>query len=413
MKILVVSNIEWSVENAFGNTVTNWFAGMENVEFASLYARSSKPNNPVCSHYYAISPKSVVKNFFSPEKIGSEMIIEDHSFETKKNTEKRAINFLHSFKLLPVKAIDEAVFAHAKWNNAKFRNFAEKFSPDIIFTFVTGSRKIRLMIDAVRKIKPDVKLAVYIADDVYGNSSRSGRKTVEKIIDEADLLFGASDLLCSEYEKIFGKKIIPLRKGCVLGSQFREREENGVIRIVYAGNLYYGRDAALARICEAIKKANKTADRKLILTVFTSTPVPKKYEAVFNDKECCEFMGPRSYSEVMETMRGADLALHAESFSEKWKKVVRYSYSTKISDCIESGAMIFAVGPEGIASIEEVRKIPGALVVDRLDDLDGAVASIPETDINAGCRLIREYAQEHFEISMIRRELFSYLSELS
>ena len=70
MKVLILSNIEWSDNNAFGNTLSNLFSGIDDVDIASLYRRNSKPINCVCKKYYKISYTSIIKNFFQKEKIG-------------------------------------------------------------------------------------------------------------------------------------------------------------------------------------------------------------------------------------------------------------------------------------------------------------------------------------------------------
>ena len=72
MHILVITNIEWSDENAFGNTISNWFEGTENIRFSCIYQRNDLPNNNVCHRYYRITPFSILRNFFSKEKIGIE-----------------------------------------------------------------------------------------------------------------------------------------------------------------------------------------------------------------------------------------------------------------------------------------------------------------------------------------------------
>ena len=73
MKILYLSNIEWSDDNASGNTASNWFAGMKDMEFASIYRRNSMPNNSVCDKYYQITMTSIIKKFFHKEKIGKDI----------------------------------------------------------------------------------------------------------------------------------------------------------------------------------------------------------------------------------------------------------------------------------------------------------------------------------------------------
>lgn len=67
-------------------------------------------------------------------------------------------------------------------------------------------------------------------------------------------------------------------------------------------------------------------------------------------------MGPRSYDEIKHIMHEADVVLHVESFDEKSIETVKYSFSTKIIDCLQSGSQILGVGPSGIASIEYLKK---------------------------------------------------------
>ena len=69
MNVLVVSGIEWSDSNAFGNTVSNLFASMPDVELASLYRRNTAPGNSVCTKYYRIPYNAIIKNFFKSDKI--------------------------------------------------------------------------------------------------------------------------------------------------------------------------------------------------------------------------------------------------------------------------------------------------------------------------------------------------------
>ncbi len=46
-------------------------------------------------------------------------------------------------------------------------------------------------------------------------------------------------------------------------------------------------------------------------------------------------MGPRSYDEIKHIMHEADVVLHVESFDEKSIETVKYSFSTKIIDCLQ------------------------------------------------------------------------------
>ena len=72
MRILVISRNAWDDTNAIGNTISNFFSNIDDIEFASIYFRSASPNNTLCNHYYRTSEAEVVKKWISKEKIGKE-----------------------------------------------------------------------------------------------------------------------------------------------------------------------------------------------------------------------------------------------------------------------------------------------------------------------------------------------------
>ena len=47
MKVLVISRNAWDDANSIGNTLSNLFAGIDDIEIANIYFRASKPNNNI------------------------------------------------------------------------------------------------------------------------------------------------------------------------------------------------------------------------------------------------------------------------------------------------------------------------------------------------------------------------------
>ena len=58
----------------------------------------------------------------------------------------------------------------------------------------------------------------------------------------------------------------------------------------------------------------------------------------------------------VKALQNSDLLIHAESFDNEFKQIVKNSISTKIADSLASGVPIVAYGPEGIASIDYLIK---------------------------------------------------------
>ncbi len=410
MRILVLSNIEWSDENAFGNTISNWFGGLQNIEFFSLYRRSSNPHNAICKKYYRITIQDTVRHWMQKEKIGySFTVAQNEQAETQdsgqNHGEKKLINLVHKFGISVAHKIDNWIFEQKKWDNANLEKYIQEVNPDIIFTFILGDASA-LLLERVHELAPQSKIVAYIADDVFGNAeNEKQKKRIQREIALCDKLYGASDLLCKEYEQIFKKPIEPLYKVCDFSALNAEPKKQNTIQMVYAGNLLYGRADTLAALVRAIEKRNSTGATPIHLDIYTATQVTPAYANQLNVEGASTLCAPKPYAQIKQIMQQSDVVLHVESFEEKQKKVVRYSFSTKIVDCLQSGSVLLAIGPQGIASIEYVRQIAGAFVEDDMARLEEILKEITEADLEERKKQIRDYAKKHHDRQALQDKL--------
>ena len=106
-------------------------------------------------------------------------------------------------------------------------------------------------------------------------------------------------------------------------------------------------------------------------------------------------------------MSEADVVLHVESFDANQMKRVQYSFSTKITDCLQSGNVLLAIGPAGISSIEYPRRVPGAMVIDDLHDLYDRLHILlsDEKDLVNRAKQIREYALDKHSVESVINKL--------
>ena len=417
MHILVVSNIEWSDENAFGNTISNWFEGMQDVHFSSIYCRNSLPNNRVCQRYYSIPPLTIMRNFFNREKIGrdfptkqiQETFTRVNNHDTK---ERKFIQFLHRYNIRFVHSITGFLFRTMWWDNRKFRNFILKDKPNIIFTFATSSEPVYLIIKAIKQLVSSCQVVVFIADDVFGNAGKAGRRRIQEVICSADVVFGISPMLCEAYQKKFGVPVRLLRKGCHLSPKLPLKTTGNIMTMVYAGNLHYGRDETLAMLAREIIAYNQNNDKKIILKIFSGSELKDEFAGCLNDGKNVFFLGSRPNQEIQHELSSATFALHIESFSPQWQRIVRYSFSTKITDCMESGSILFAIGPDTIASIAIAKDIPGVILVNSPKELGDVLNGVCNMDLEERRQAIHEYALANFDIKKVQEKLLSDFREL-
>lgn len=409
MRVLTLSNIEWADSNAFGNTMSNLFSGIPDVELASLYRRSSLPNNNVCKKYYKISNTSIIKNFFSPKRIGNYFETNDYKPETVNvNLEKEAISFIHKYRLNRILYFFEDIICSTrKWENDNFKKFINDFNPDVVFSFTKASKTHLLFLKTIIKHIPNCKHVTFIVDDIC---AAYNSKKYEKIIGEqlqlASKVYAITPSLKRKYEELFDVNIDVLTKGCDFSLPVTKKH-NSVKTIVYAGNLLYGRDKTLIKLGQVIKQHNKNAENKLFLRIYSPTVVDDNIKNKMNILGASEFLGAKPYSEIVEILNSADIVLHVESFEEEQKNLVKYSFSTKITDCMQSGSVLFSIGPEDLASIEATKNIEGAFCAFDLKELNVIIDQIANADLYEKAKSIRAYAIEHFAIEHIQEKIIN------
>lgn len=417
MKILVLGNAPWSNQNSVGNTLSNWFENWEDSEFAFIYNRDKKNDNCCCSNYYQITFGNIIRNICTPWKIGKEFSVVENNDLADNIFETTMINTLSSFKRRIVAfCLDQLYFSNI-WLNRKMKKYIRNFNPDIVFLF-TIPDAFRYNLTRYIKKNTQAKVVQYIADDVYGQSLVSNnilniiyRNRIPKMLKLADKVYGASVPLCNAYQYNFNIKIEPLYKGCEI--DYIDYFPHNPIKIIYAGNLYFGREKSLAELVKIISEINR--DRLYFeLYIYSNSYVSEEVRSTLDNNYGCHLCNARSYTEIKDLMRESDIVLHVESFDEEQKKSVRYSFSTKIIDCLQSGSVFMAIGPDEIASIEYSKTIPGTVVVNDLSKLKNILKNILANSncLKEASDKIRQYAKAYHEISGVRSRMYKDFTQL-
>lgn len=415
MNILVITNAVWDNRNSYGNTISNWFENWQDSRFSCITYRSDIPNNKCCSAYYVISPFDVINKLFTPSKIG--VRYDYKNLPTNYNKTEVGAKGIKGVKRYFIRAMIDILYKLPLWRNKRYKNFLKDIDSDVVFSFAIADSFIYENLKYIKE-HSNSKIILFIGDDVYGAVnegrdylSRVEKKRLEKMFGMADKLYCASDLMAVSYAKLFPYNFFPLYKGCEL--QPLKTVTNSPVEIVYAGNLLYGRLDTLSTITSALRKINKNGV-KMRLTVFSGTKVTDEQISCINDGASAVFAGQKPFEEVKKLLNHADITLHVESFEPQMQKIVRYSFSTKIIDCLQSGNTMLVVGPKNIASVEYPRRIPGAIVVDdtnKLHDELLLIISNPTLLIDSAMQT-HAYAVKHHEIRKVRKSLLEDFKQL-
>ena len=417
MNILVFSGGTWDDTKENGNTFSNFFNGKvwENDNFFNIYLRKSIPNNPVCKNYFQLPASDMIKYYFKPNKIGKKIILEnnyrDNLVTEIKSNEQKYINIIHTYSLSFIYNLMNHIYRKQKWLNDALKNYIKTANPDIFFAFATNVSILKPTIEYIKK-NTTAKIVLFISDDFYESYSKKIiternklKKEFSDIISMADKIYGITDELCNKYSKLFNKNIEILHKGCSFDYNIKNKTNNP-IKFVYAGNLLYGRAKILSKIAKAIEKSNTINSKKAMLEIYTGTAVTDKLKQQLNITNSSIIMGKREYNAIKKIENEADYVLHVESFDKKQIETVKFSFSTKIIDCMQCGSCFVAIGPKQIASIKYVKKVPGVHVITNINMIeDEIIALINSQDTYQNAKKIREFAKQNLEITKNQQKL--------
>lgn len=414
MNILVVGGGSWDDTNSMGNTFSNLFSGWKNVTFYNFYSRELMPNNSVCKNYYRATTKELLKKFFAPKTIGGAFQTDGKALireDTQGAKESRAISIIHRYGLDSVYELEDRLWHRKKWINGNLDAFIDQAKPDVIFAFAVGTCYEVLPIEYIKE-KTGAKLILLVADDMHTTYRLRNnrhylrlRKQLDRMMAMADRVYGISEEVCAHYNRIYGVNATTLYKGCTFENQPMKKTHQP-LKLVYAGNLLFGRMDTLVSLAKCLEELNR--DRVCAtLDIYSGTIITDDQCRELNRGESSRFCGGISYDQVKEKLAEADIVLHVESFEEECIHRVQYSFSTKIIDCLQSGSVLMAIGPKGISSIEYPRRIPGAVVIDDLQDMKTVLKELlaEEDKLIKRAKEIREFALEHHDIEGVRNRL--------
>lgn len=428
MNILIFGQAAWDDKNSAGNTFSNFFCGsiFNEDHFSNFYCREKYPGNHMSNvNYYNLSSFRIVKGIlkFKIEgiKFNSKDIIKNKKkYCINSEYEQDKINKLHKGKYEIVYFIHEVLWMSKLWLNQHFKTFIDENKPDVLFSFATSPYILWTLINYLKK-NSNCKIVLLIADDVYGNYNKIAwyrrvymKKLLRKCIENADCLYAISDPMADLYTEYFQKKVTAIYKGCDLSMEIK-KSINNPIKFVYAGNLFWGRDEILHLLAKSIDNINQNNSGRLAeLEIYTTANITSDMKQKLNIKNVSKIMGARDYDEIKEIMHKADVVLHVESFDKNQIEFTKYSLSTKIMDCLQSGVQVLGIGPAEIASIKYLKKIDGTIVIDNQENIDDVLSSIinGEISIIENCKKIRMYSQMNHEISVVQGKLRNEFMQL-
>lgn len=379
MKILIVSNSPWRNDNSFGNSFSNIFEGIQDLEIANVYCKYGFPENNVASHFFQITEKSIISNLLKGTPSGKKIDAEKNKMQESDDGET-SFNKIKRYKNLAMYWARAAIWKTGRWKSQELIEFLDDFKPDLLFIPIYHSYYLHDINRFVLE-RYGIPAVGYVSDDVYTLKQFSLsplywldkiilRPTMRRVFSWCKVVYVISEVQKREYTALFGDKFKLLTKCKDFSDENRPalKDASGVIRLLYAGNISKGRLYILKRLAQAISHINAD-NQKMKLDIYSSTPLKESDKRKLMIENCCEIHPPVSYDKVMKLIEESDVLIHAEAFSLKESLAVHQSFSTKIVDYVAANRCIFAIGSERCASIQYFKEHRCGFIAERPDQI--------------------------------------------
>lgn len=413
IKILIVSRTPWNEANSFGNTFSNLFGGIENIDIANICCQGGKMNSRLINEAFQLTDKSVAKSIFGkrPGKIINNEL--DRRISSKLNVPRKAVFYV----------LREAIWSLGKWKSKALKEFIRNFNPDILYLPIYRSHYMCEVDKYVIKLT-DAPYVVHISDDVYGFSPEMTglykclqhiiRKDIRQIFKRAAYGEVFSPIMAQEYENEFkipfhliGKSVDGLKL-----PEIAPKEDNNITRFIYTGNYGGERGHQLVILAKCISETFH--DGKAVLDIYSATNPDPEIESQLAKMGCVRLMGAISPDKLLAVQQQADYLVHVEGFSPKAIFEARLSFSTKIIDYLVAGRPIVAIGPQDVTSIQILKSNDMAYVATDTSEIKNILSEIAQghtaddVKVNNG----RKYLLNNRDASKMKADMYQRLAQL-
>ena len=421
MRVLVITRAPWRNDNNTGNTMTNFFGNMKDVEFFNLYFREQLPNNDVANRSFAISETQIIKNLTKGTPVGREVAGQDAPANEKEEEIYNAAKKKGSTLLMLAR---ELIWSVGRWRSESLKSFLKEIKPDIIFMPAFNCFYPYKVLKFVKK-QTGAKSVLFHADDNYTLRQVSFspiywlyrfrlRHWVRGAAKASNINYAISYVQKTDYEAAFKKQVKVLTKGFdFTGNPDCKKNYDKPLQLVFTGNISANRWCSLSKIADALEEINE-GDIKAQLRIYTATALTPKMEKALNRGESSFIMGQVPSSEVAAIQKDADILVHVEAFDLKNKLLVRQSFSTKIVDYFMASRAVLAVGPKEVASIDHLVRNECAIVAANQCEIKQRLIEVIENPerLTEYAKAGYECGKKHHDLTLMQQMLESDFNSL-
>ncbi len=419
MKILLITHIPMNDQFNMGKTFLSLFSSFDKADLCQLYIYPTTPNVDLCTSFYRITDKEVVKSYYRFGSIGNEIAV-DESFGTmfeQADDEKlyRNPKNKNDARMLA----RDLIWKFAHWYNKKLKAWLDRENPTCIFV-APGSAKF--LYDIALKIsnKRNIPIVTYVCDDFYFVKSPKNflgklrthalQKKIQKLVNSSKNLIVICDALAKTYSNEFSVSATKIMTGSSYLAEPKPGITENPTEITYFGNIRCNRFTSLSDIGRALDRINAEKGLEFKLNIYTAEKDANILSSFSDIKsiKLCPFI---SGDELKRAFLASQLLLHVEAFDDRSIDLVKHSVSTKIADALASGVPLLAYAPASISSMEHLLSNKCAITATSADELEDTLdkaffdKTLRKTVVSHAIEAAKEH-HDHYRNSERLKQIF-------
>lgn len=355
MRILIISDEVWNDEMHSNNILTSWFQDFK-ADFMNIYCSPGVPENDICDTYIQYTDKMILRGFLT-RSVGNKFILSE--FKETGEMEIQTFNKVRYRRIKkimnePLRLIRDLIWKYTRYDKTFLSNAINEFSPDMIFSARKSTLKILRIEKEVRKISK-VPFVAFTGDSEYNlqqfrlSISFWIRRFMIRSSMRHNVKFYSSYYTFSEdqsiyYRKVFGRNIFHvLRKIGYTSVSDKLYSKQSELKFLYAGKLYSNRWKTLELLADILHNYNNEAETNFLLNIYTANDISRRIKKRLGKYNSVRLHDKISSKELEDEYLKNDVILHVESMDIRNKFATKYSFSTKIMDCLGSNCALFVI----------------------------------------------------------------------
>lgn len=418
LRVLLLLSEMWDDAKYGNNNMSNWFADWNDVELATLCCSPGTPNNRCCKSYFRITDREILNSLLKHVPAGSPIYFQDYP-HTVKSMETNALEGIPHLRNEFFRGMRDLLWYIGRINQEALRQFILNFQPDVVFTQRKASFRILRMEREVHKLFPQIPFVAYTADDecslrcaewspIFWLRRLLLRQYLQGNAKFYSSYFTVSEEQAREYQRQFSIPTALLEKcGDFLAAKPHDKLHTP-LRVIYAGKLYCNRWKTLQLLAQTIHRLNTRHKAFAELHIYTQSPMKADYKRWLDNRQDSFIMGQVAPDVLPEIYKDADIALHVEAFDWKNRLATRFSFSTKVVDCMKTGCCVMVIAPPEHSALIYLKQHNAAMTVDDPQKLLQVLTQLeddPTTILRSAERTI-EFGKRHLQKQHIQKKLY-------